>query len=154
MSGCVPIQDSGGYTASGEVPQAQPVQVTGERQLRAEVDGLIRHLNVDVEWARRIEALLRLEGLVRGGATGVPGFSDMLKALQEPIVVQLLDRCVCVYVVAANEATADLNKDGFLAICESKKGRVWPRSLARIKGLPAALRLDACPLHSEEYLGT
>ncbi len=89
----MPKQDSGGYTASGEVPQAPPVQVAGERQLRAEVDGLIRHLNADVEWTRRIEALLRLEGLVRGGAAAVPGFLELLKTLQDPIVVQLLDRC-------------------------------------------------------------
>lgn len=88
------VQDSGGYTASGEVPRAQPIQVAGERQLRAEVDGLIRQLSADEEWTRRIDALLRVEGLVRGGATGVPGFAELLKTLQEPIVVQVLDRCV------------------------------------------------------------
>ncbi|BDA47128.1 probable CLIP-associating protein 2 [Coccomyxa sp. Obi] len=86
------FMDSGGYTASGEVPQAQPIHVAGERQLRAELDGLIRQLSADEEWTRRIDALLRLEGLVRGGAAGLPGFAELLKSLQEPIVVQVLDR--------------------------------------------------------------
>ena len=53
----------------------------------------LRHLNTDEEWTRRIEALLRLEGLVRGGAPSVPGFPELLKTLQDPIVAQLLDRC-------------------------------------------------------------
>lgn len=94
---CSPVllamQDSGGYTASGEVPEAAPINVNGERQLRSEVDGLIRQLNVDEEWTRRIEALLRLEGLVKGGAAAIPGFLDQLKTLQDPIIVQLQDRC-------------------------------------------------------------
>ncbi len=88
------MQDSGGYTASGEVPQAQPIHVAGERQLRAELDGLIRQLSADEEWTRRINALLRLEGLVRGGAAAIPGFGELLKSLQEPIVLQVLDRWV------------------------------------------------------------
>ena len=86
-------QDSGGYTASGEVPEAEAVHVTSERMLRAEVDKLIRQLDLGCEWTARIQALLRLEGLVKGGAAAVPGCMELLARLQAPIIAQLLDRC-------------------------------------------------------------
>ena len=39
-----------------------------------------------------LQALVRVEGLVRGGAAGLDGFLDMLKPLRQPITVQVNDR--------------------------------------------------------------
>lgn len=88
------MQDSGGYTASGEVPEADAILISTERALRAEVEALARRLDVGEDWMRRIQALLRLEGLIKGGAASLPGFSDAARALQAPITAQLLDRSV------------------------------------------------------------
>ena len=41
-----------------------------------------------------LQALLRVEGLVRGGAAGLDGFLEMLKPLRQPLTVQLNDRYV------------------------------------------------------------
>ena len=74
------------------MPEAEAVPVTGERMLRAEVEGLIRQLDLGREWTARIQALLRLEGLVKGGAAAAPGCMELLARLQAPITAQLLDR--------------------------------------------------------------
>ena len=39
-----------------------------------------------------MQALVRVEGLVRGGAAGLDGFLDMLKPLRQPLTVQVNDR--------------------------------------------------------------
>jgi hypothetical protein len=39
-----------------------------------------------------LQALLRVESLVRGGAAGLEGFLEMLKPLRQPLTVQLNDR--------------------------------------------------------------
>ena len=39
-----------------------------------------------------LQALLRVEGLVRGGAAGLDGFLEMLKPLRQPLTVQVNDR--------------------------------------------------------------
>ena len=39
-----------------------------------------------------LQALVRVEGLVRGGAAGLEGFLDMLKPLRQPLTVQVNDR--------------------------------------------------------------
>lgn len=41
---------------------------------------------------RVVQALVRVEGLVRGGAAGLDGFLDMLKPLRQPLTVQVNDR--------------------------------------------------------------
>ena len=39
-----------------------------------------------------MQALVRVEGLVRGGAAGLDGFLEMLKPLRQPLTVQVNDR--------------------------------------------------------------
>ena len=39
-----------------------------------------------------MQALGRVEGLVRGGAAGLDGFLEMLKPLRQPLTVQVNDR--------------------------------------------------------------
>jgi hypothetical protein len=85
-------QDSGGFTKSGEVPEAEPISISSERELRAEVDNLIKNLHADVDWTKRIQAMLRLEGLIKGGAYAMPVFLDLARTLQDAIITQLLDR--------------------------------------------------------------
>ena len=48
-------QDSGGYTASGEVPEAEAIPVGSERALQREAESLIKHLDVGEDWTRRIQ---------------------------------------------------------------------------------------------------
>ena len=39
-----------------------------------------------------VQALLRLEGIVLGGASSWQGFLELIRPLQDPIIAQLLDR--------------------------------------------------------------
>ena len=39
-----------------------------------------------------MQALLRLEGIVLGGASSWQGFLELIRPLQDPIIAQLLDR--------------------------------------------------------------
>ena len=39
-----------------------------------------------------MQALLRLEGIVLGGASSWQGFLELTRPLQDPIIAQLLDR--------------------------------------------------------------
>lgn len=122
------IQDSGGYTKSGELPAADPVYVTSDRELKQELDSILKKLSPTAEWTVRIQvpnpfphagqtcgsctstqahytmrgfrpnspcpvqALLRLEGVVLGGAPTFHGFLELFRQLQDPIITQLLDR--------------------------------------------------------------
>ena len=54
------------------------------------------HVNCEASYTglALLQALLRVEGLVRGGAAGLDGFLEMLKPLRQPLTVQLNDRCV------------------------------------------------------------
>ena len=40
-----------------------------------------------------MQALGRVERLVRGGAAGLDSFLDLLKPLRQPLTVQVNDRC-------------------------------------------------------------
>ncbi|KAL0035610.1 hypothetical protein WJX79_002530 [Trebouxia sp. C0005] len=86
------FKDSGGLTAAGELPEAPPIWVDSARELKAEIEKLVLALDEKQEWTKRIEALLQLESLVRGGAAGLEGFLEMLKPLRQPLTVQLNDR--------------------------------------------------------------
>lgn len=46
-----------------------------------------------------MQALVRVEGLVRGGAAGLDGFLDMLKPLRQPLTVQINDRSVLLNII-------------------------------------------------------
>ena len=74
------------------MPEAEAIPIGSERALARETEALVKQLDVGEEWTVRIQALLRLEGLVKGGAASLPGFSDATKALQAPVTAQLLDR--------------------------------------------------------------
>ncbi len=64
--------DSGGLSsAGGALPEAPIVNVGSEAALREEVDRItqvIAPTNTTSDWMARVEVLLRLEGLVKGGA--------------------------------------------------------------------------------------
>ena len=50
-----PLQDSGGYTKSGELPAAEHVYVNSERELRHELDSILKELSPTAEWTARIQ---------------------------------------------------------------------------------------------------
>ena len=49
------IQDSGGFTKSGELPTADPVYVTSEREMKQELDSILKKLSPTAEWTVRIQ---------------------------------------------------------------------------------------------------
>ena len=49
------LQDSGGYTKSGELPTADPVHVTSDRELKHELDSVLKRLSPTAEWTLRIQ---------------------------------------------------------------------------------------------------
>jgi hypothetical protein len=51
-----------------------------------------RALDLREDWTRRIEALVRLEGLAKGGAAAFDGFFDALRLLKDQLTDQLNDR--------------------------------------------------------------
>lgn len=69
--------DSGGVTGDGELPIAKPLYVASEKELRAEMERIGAGLEPSVQWNKRIEALLVLEGLTKGNA------ADYLEAFIE-----------------------------------------------------------------------
>ena len=54
----LPTQDPGGLSAAGELPPAMPIWVESERELKGEVDKLVRALDEKQDWTKRIEVLL------------------------------------------------------------------------------------------------
>lgn len=59
-----------------------------------QVERLVGALGEGVDWTARIKALLRLEGLAAGAATGglAGALPDALRPLRDPLAAQLLDR--------------------------------------------------------------
>ena len=87
------MQDGGGITADGVLPEAQALCVHSERELLRELDQIQGILAGGAgDWDKRVAAIVRLEGLVKGGAAGFEGFNEALKALASPLVDQLSDR--------------------------------------------------------------
>ncbi|KAL4420688.1 hypothetical protein ABPG75_010344 [Micractinium tetrahymenae] len=85
--------DAGGVTAGGALPRAAPLAVGTEAELRSELERVAAQLAPAVEWTARVDALLRLEGLVKGGAASWPAFPDLLAALlRDPLAAQLQER--------------------------------------------------------------
>ena len=48
-------QDSGGFTAAGELPEAAPIWVESVRDLKPEFEKLVVALDEKQEWTKRIE---------------------------------------------------------------------------------------------------
>eukprot|EP00878_Enallax_costatus_P031208 GHUV01034104.1.p1 GENE.GHUV01034104.1~~GHUV01034104.1.p1 ORF type:complete len:529 (+),score=166.68 GHUV01034104.1:627-2213(+) len=90
-------KDGGGVGSDGALPPAQPLVVSSERELRAEMDkilGLLSKGAAVVDWEKRVATMVRLEGLVIGGAVGSHEacFLDYLRQLKDPILEQIYDR--------------------------------------------------------------
>eukprot|EP00775_Hariotina_reticulata_P009313 gene9313-9478_t len=90
-------KDGGGFTSDGVLPQAEPLYVSTERELRSELERIMDTLSkgaAAVDWEKRVAALLRLEGLVKGGAAGnfEVCFLEHLRQLRDPILEQMGDR--------------------------------------------------------------
>lgn len=76
--------------ASGSLPLAAPLVVGSEAELRSEVERVAAQLAPSVEWTARVDALLRLEGLVKGGAASWSAFPELLAALlRDPLATQV-----------------------------------------------------------------
>ena len=84
------FRDAGGVVASaGELPRAEPVPVFSEEQLRCELESVAGSLKPSIDWVQRVDALVRLESLVLGGATHFAGFTEGLQALRDPLIAQV-----------------------------------------------------------------
>ena len=55
--------------------------VGSQAELRAELERVAAQLSPSTEWTLRVDALLRLEGLVKGGAAELPAFADLVSML-------------------------------------------------------------------------
>ncbi|GBF89721.1 hypothetical protein Rsub_02891 [Raphidocelis subcapitata] len=88
-------KDAGGVGVGGELPPAPALAVACERELRSEIDRITSTLagGTAADWQKRIGAMLRLEGLVNGGAAGFDeSFDECVRPLREAVGEQLLDR--------------------------------------------------------------
>lgn len=86
--------DSGTLGSGGELPIAPELHVRTERELSDEINAIAESLQPTIDWEKRVHALLRLEGLVKGGVTNkFPNqFFDMLQSLHGLLAAQLQDR--------------------------------------------------------------
>ena len=66
MGSNLPTQDPGGLSAAGELPPATPIWVESERELRGEVDKLVKALDEKQDWTKRIEVLLLMPLIYKG----------------------------------------------------------------------------------------
>ena len=86
-------KDGGGITENGELPPAPIIAPGSDKELRAELDAISSLLaTAGTDWQARINAMIRLEGLVKGGAAQYDAFGEHLRGLKEPLVKQLEDR--------------------------------------------------------------
>lgn len=85
--------DSGGVTTDGVLPVARPLCVASEKELRAEMDKVSAGLQSSVAWNKRINAMVQLEGLVKGNAADyLDAFVDALKLMKDSLTFQLGER--------------------------------------------------------------
>ncbi|PSC71695.1 CLIP-associated -like isoform A [Micractinium conductrix] len=77
----------------GALPEAAPFVVGSQAELRAELERVAAQLSPSTEWTLRVDALLRLEGLVKGGAAELPAFADLVSMLlRDALATQLQER--------------------------------------------------------------
>ena len=84
--------DAGTLGQNGELPIAPIIEISCERQLSEEFASIAEQLDPNIEWTQRVNAMLRLEGLVKGGAAASPLFVELLPSMQIPLNDQLQDR--------------------------------------------------------------
>eukprot|EP00191_Tetraselmis_sp_GSL018_P009334 CAMPEP_0177597036 /NCGR_PEP_ID=MMETSP0419_2-20121207/11476_1 /TAXON_ID=582737 /ORGANISM="Tetraselmis sp., Strain GSL018" /LENGTH=1360 /DNA_ID=CAMNT_0019089137 /DNA_START=390 /DNA_END=4473 /DNA_ORIENTATION=- len=94
--------DSGGLTADGDLPRAEPVHIGSDQECKSVLAKLSKDLDLKNDWNDRIKAMLHLEGIVVGGATELPCFLEELKACKDGITEQLNDRRSAVSRVACH----------------------------------------------------
>lgn len=68
---------------------AEAVLLSNEGALRREMECIGRSLGSTVDWVDRIHAIIRLEGLILGGATQYQSFLELLRNLKDPLVAQV-----------------------------------------------------------------
>lgn len=79
--------------SNGELPIAAEIFIDSERQLSEEFKTITETLNPKFDWEKRVKSLLRLEGIVKGGAaTQFASFPDHACALHTALTTQLQDR--------------------------------------------------------------
>lgn len=83
------VQDGGGLTVDNKLPLTEPIHVQSEGELRREIENIRKRLGSTMDWVERIQALIKLEGLVRGGANQWGSLVDGLKQLKDPLVAQV-----------------------------------------------------------------
>lgn len=89
---CCP-QDGGGVTADGVLPEAMALLVHSDRDLAKEFEHIHAVLAAGSgDWDKRIAAMVRLEGLVKGGAAAFDQFGELLRPLVDLLAQQLGDR--------------------------------------------------------------
>jgi len=66
------------------------VFVSTETELKSTIGEIEKALNSD-DWKLKADALVKLQGLVVGGATTYKNFASLIKSLEEPLHQQLRD---------------------------------------------------------------
>lgn len=85
--------DSGTLGSNGELPEASVLYVESEAVLTEELRAITDSLRSDVQWDTRVMAMLKLEGVIKGGAADqYPAFADLVLCLQVGLATQLQDR--------------------------------------------------------------
>lgn len=68
------------------------VVLRSEKELAREMEKVIPELSADQNWSHRIAAMRRIEAFLLGGAFKFPCAKDILRQLQDPLSIQILDR--------------------------------------------------------------
>lgn len=80
-----------------KLPLAEAVLLPNEGALKREMETIGRSLGSTVDWVDRIHAIIRLEGLILGGATQWPAFLELLRNLKDPLVAQVSTSQITLY---------------------------------------------------------
>ena len=86
------LGDAGGLGVNGELPAAVPRHIATDEELAAELGEVTVGLSAAAEWTTRVDALLRLQGLVLGSAAQRPALPDLLLPLRDALAAQLQER--------------------------------------------------------------
>ena len=78
------MQDSGGYTKSGELPSAECIHLHSERELKQELDSVQKKLAPSAEWTTRIQVRQAALGRVMSGGCCIVVLSA---GAQSPVLV-------------------------------------------------------------------
>eukprot|EP00803_Ostreobium_quekettii_P000644 evm.model.scf_83.8 EVM.evm.TU.scf_83.8 scf_83:153419-159961(+) len=87
-------QRRGGYKDGGgfATPSVPVVHVQSEKELKNELDKILTDLGASIDWNKRLNALLRLEGMLSGSAPSFPSCAELLRPVKDPLTAQINDR--------------------------------------------------------------